>query len=77
VEGFCELFTNKPSTAKSTKHAHKQIKTFHSQEHQAHTQIDDIHIQPHTKEILNESKSAEDIIVTAQISAYGHLRVVE
>jgi hypothetical protein len=53
----------RPSTDKSTKHTH--------------TPIDYIHIQPHTKQILSERKSAEDIIVTAQSTAYGFLRMVE
>ena len=44
---------------------------FHWQEHQAHAQIDDTHIRPHTKLILNERKSSEDVIVTAQSTAYG------
>jgi hypothetical protein len=45
--------------------------------HQAHTQTVDIHIRPNTKQILNKCKSAEDIIVTAQSTAYGPLRMVE
>jgi hypothetical protein len=54
---------------------HKQ--TFHSQEHQAHIKTDEIHIQPHTKQILNEYKSTENTIPTAQSTAYGRLSVVE
>jgi len=56
-------FTNTSSTDKSTKHTHTHT----------HTQIDDIHIRPHAKQILNEGISAEDIVVTA----YGPLRMVE
>jgi hypothetical protein len=69
---LCSLYN---PTQDSSQTVHKQ--TFHWQEHQAHTQTDDIHIRPHTKKILNERKSAEDIIVTAQSTAYGPLRMVE
>jgi hypothetical protein len=66
---------SKATTTNSTVTVHKQI--FHWQEHQAHTQIDDIHIRPRTKSILNERRSAEDSIVTAQSTAYGPLKMIE
>ena len=39
-------------------------------EHQSHTQTDSKHIQPHTAQTINERKSAEPNLVTAQSTAY-------
>jgi hypothetical protein len=66
--------TRAPST-QTNKQTNKQ--TNRQTDKQTNKQTGDIHIQPHTKQILNERKSAEGTIVTAQSTAYGPLRMVE
>jgi len=57
---------------KSTSHIHTHTHT-HTHTHKT----DDKHIQPHTAQSINERKSAESNLVTAQSKAYEPLRMVE